>query len=87
MIWVKYGFPEVSRNIAKVVSEALILQPDFENLVPFVDTGILAAEKSHFGSRQPISFPCGSCLANAHQPLSWPQHPIINGEINVEQYK
>lgn len=69
MIWVKFSFSEVSRNIAKVVSEA-ILQPGFENLVPFVNAGILAAEKSHFASRQPISFPCGCCLANAYQPLS-----------------
>lgn len=70
MIWVKFSFPEVSRNLAKVVSKALILQSGFENLVPFVNAGILAAEKRHFGSRQPISFPCGCCLANAHQPLS-----------------
>lgn len=66
----KFSFPEVSRNLAKVVSEALILQSAFGNLVPFVNAGILAAEKSHFGSRQPISFPCSCCLANAHQPFS-----------------
>lgn len=88
MIWVKFSFPEVSRNIAEVVSKALILQPGFENLVPFVNTGISAAEKSHFCCGQPASFPCDFCLANApNQPLSWLQHPIINEKLNDEQYK
>lgn len=34
MIWVKFGFPEVSRDVPKVVSEALILQPGVKNFVP-----------------------------------------------------